>query len=230
MSVCADDVSIKIKWCCCFPVFISANYKKKNISFAINFQVSTSTTRNFIHSEFTSSIWTGKFSLHHYVTYQFIWVKRGVPPSDFPFFLFFPPISSIHHIIPHLLSLASHFLLIICHLLPSYFTAICLHTVCASRKFPLCPQGELRFSLLCSSLVPLLYVFHTGKASSSCMQQGVCSVCGCPIRDPPVWCYNLPIYQDPLTGCSFLSFSTRLSCPYFFLPLLYYTPLTDLLS
>lgn len=83
--------------------------------------------------------------------------------------------------------------------LPSPFSAICLHSVCASRKFPLCLWGELRFSLLRSSLVLLLYVFHAGKASSSCMQQGVCSVCGCPIRDPTVWCYNLPIQRDPLS-------------------------------
>lgn len=76
------------------------------------------------------------------------------------------------------------FLLILCHLLPSSFSAICLHSVCASREFPFCLWGELRFSLLRSSLVLLLYVFHAGKGSSSCMQQGVCSVCGCPIRDP----------------------------------------------
>lgn len=94
---------------------------------------------------------------------------------------------------------ASLLLLILSHLLPSSFSAICLHSVCASRKFPLCLWGELRFSLLRSSLVLLLYVFHAGKASSSCMQQGVCSVCGCPIRDPTVWCYNLPIQRDPLS-------------------------------
>lgn len=160
------------------------------------------------------------------MTYQFI----KVHPSDLLCLLYFPLILSVHHIIQFLLSLVSHFLLILCHLLPSHFQAFCLHTVCASRKFPLCPRGEWRFSVLRSSLILLLYVFHTGKASSSCMQQGVCSVCGSPIRDPPVWCYNLSIQQDPLTGCSFPSSSTRLSCLIFPCLWLFYTLLTDLLS
>ena len=108
-------------------------------------------------------------------------------------------ISSIHHAAPFSCPPLSLVLLILCHLLPSSLSAICLHSVCASRKFPLHLWGELRFSLLCSCLVLLLYVFHAGKASSSCMQQGVCSVWGCPIRDPIVWCYNPPIQRDPLS-------------------------------
>lgn len=40
------------------------------------------------------------------------------------------------------------------------------------------------------SFILLLYVFHAGKGSSSCMQQGVCSVWSCPIRDLIVWCYS----------------------------------------
>lgn len=133
------------------------------------------------------------------------------------------PLLSHHFIYSSYFSLppASFFLLILCHLLSSSFSAICQHSVCASRKFPLRLWGELRFSLLRSSLVLLLYVFHAGKASSSCMQQRVCSVCGCPIRDPTVWCYNLPSsgilsLSFSLSGCSFLFLSTQRSCPYFF--------------
>lgn len=129
----------------------------------------------------------------------------------------------MHHTAPFSLPPASLFLLILCHLLPSSFSAICLHTVCASRKFPLRLWGELRFSLLRSSLVLLLYVFHAGKASSSCMQQGVCSVCGCPIRDPTVWCYNLPFQKDPLSiflslWLLFSLFLYKTFMPLFFFP------------
>ncbi len=137
--------------------------------------------------------------------------------------LYFPTISTMHHAAPFSLPPASLFLLILCHLLPSSFSAICLHSVCASRKFPLRLWGELRFSLLCSSLVFLLYVFHAGKASSSCMQQGVCSVCGCPIRDPTVWCYNLPFQKDPLSiflslWLLFSLFLYKMFMPLFFPP------------
>lgn len=46
------------------------------------------------------------------------------------------------------------------------------------------------FSLLHLSFILLLYVFHAGKGSSSCMQQAACSVWSCPIRDLTVWCYS----------------------------------------
>lgn len=163
---------------------------------------------------------SGLFSLHNYVINQFIWLLQSTTPTAFQLSTRFPPF----HLYAHFsYSPASLFLLILCHLLPSSFSAICLQSVCASREFPFCLWGELRFSLLRSALVLPLYVFHAGKGSSSCMQQGVCSVGGCPIRDRTVWCYNLPIHRDrlsisislSLSGCSFLSSSTRLSCPYF---------------
>lgn len=64
----------------------------------------------------------------------------------------------------HSLSPASFLLVILCHLLPSSVSALCLHSVCASREFPSSLWGELRFSLLCSSLVLLLYVSHAGTS------------------------------------------------------------------
>lgn len=64
----------------------------------------------------------------------------------------------------HSLSPASSLLVILCHLLPSSFSALCLHSVCASTEFPSSLWGELRFSLLRSSLVLLLYVSHAGTS------------------------------------------------------------------
>lgn len=65
----------------------------------------------------------------------------------------------------HSLSPASFLLVILCHLLPSSSSsALCLHSVCASREFPSSLWGELRFSLLRSSLVLPLYVSHAGTS------------------------------------------------------------------
>lgn len=158
---------------------------------------------------------SGLFSLHNYVISQFVWLLQSTTPllsfssehlsSSFPpFHLCIIPLTSPFLQLPS-------FLLILCHLLPSSFSAICLHSVCASREFPFRLWGELRFSLLRSSLVLLLYVFHAGKGSYSCMQQGVCSVCGCPIRDPTMWCYNLPIHKDPLSISLTLSLAALFS-------------------
>ena len=176
---------------------------------------------------------SGLFSLHHYVTNQCIWLVQRT--SSLLFFSSKPlTLLLSHHFIyarytaPVSFPPASLFLLILCHLPPSSFSAICLHSVCASRKFPLRLWGELRFSLLRSSLVLLLYVFRAGKASSSCMQQGVCSVCGCPIRDPTVWCYNLSIQRDPLSICLSLWLLFSLFLYEMFLPLFSFLSLTTL--
>lgn len=71
------------------------------------------------------------------------------------------------------------------------FFPICLQSVCTRRGFPFSLWGCcFFFSLLHLSFILFLYVFHAGKSSSSCMQQRVCSVWSCPIRDLTVWCYN----------------------------------------
>lgn len=97
---------------------------------------------------------SGLFSLHHYVTNQCIWLVQRTSPllffSSKPFTLLLS-----HHFIyarymaPVSFPPASLFLLILCHLPPSSFSAICLHSVCASRKFPLRLWGNCVF--LCSA-------------------------------------------------------------------------------
>lgn len=63
------------------------------------------------------------------------------------------PTISMHHTAHVSLPPASLFLLILFHLLPCPFSAMGLHSVCASREFPFRLKRELRFSLLHSSLV-----------------------------------------------------------------------------
>lgn len=100
-----------------------------------------------------------------------------------------PPFS-LHHT-SFLLSYSIHLFI---YYLPSppLFFSICLQSVCTRTGFWFSLWGCCFFFLfqLHLSFILVLYVFHAGKGSSSCMQQGACSVWSCPIRDLIVWCYS----------------------------------------
>lgn len=79
-----------------------------------------------------------------------------------------------------------------CHPLPSFFLSV-YRVFVLVEDFESVSGGAVFFfflSLLHLSFILLLYIFHAGKGSSSCMQQGACSVWSCPIRDLTVWCYS----------------------------------------
>lgn len=79
--------------------------------------------------------------------------------------------------------------------------------------------GSLPFSLLRSSLLFLLCVFHAGRASSSCMQRGACSRLrlshkgprGVMLQSfrPQGSCFHLSVLSLSFLSCSFLSLSPQ---------------------
>lgn len=144
----------------------------------------------------------GLLILHFYITHQCICTSLKYSLSPFlpePFRSIFPPFPPS----------SSHFSFILFSAISSpLLSPLSLVFVLAENSHFISGEKCI-FSLFHSSLLLLLCVFHAGKASPSCVQQGACSVYGCPIRDP----YSL-MFQSPhpegcspcscLSGCSFL--------------------------
>lgn len=146
------------------------------------------------------------FSLHNYGISQFVWLLQSTTPllsfssehlsSSFPpFHLCIIPLTSpfLQHPSFYLFSAISSPLLFQLSAYIVFVLAENSHFVSGGTAFFSC-----MFSMLAKVPLP------------AC-KQGVCSVCGCPIRDRTMWCYNLPIHRDPLSISLTLSLAALFS-------------------